>query len=315
MKAVLFRRYGESDVLEYAEVERPAPGPGQVLVQVAGTSFNPVDAGIRGGYLTEAFPITFPHVPGIDVAGTVADVGAGVADWAVGDAVVGLLPMAADGAAADYVLAPAEVLASAPTTVALADAAALPTVGLTAWQALFEIAGVAAGQTILINGAGGAVGGYAVQLAHQAGAVVTATAKVADADRLRERGADRIVDYLDYPATTPVEVAGGPFDVVLNLVSTTEEQTAALLGLVADGGFHVGTMTSGPQHPGRGVRSQRIFVRSDAGQLADLARRVDTGDLIVDVADRRPLTETAAVHAAADAGRLPGKTILHPVGR
>ena len=110
-------------------------------------------------------------------------------------------------------------------------------------------------------------------------------------------------------------MAGGPFDVVLNLVSTTEEQTAALLGLVADGGFHVGTMTSGPQHPGRGVRSQRIFVRSDAGQLADLARRVDTGDLIVDVADRRPLTEAAAVHAAADAGRLPGKTILHPAGR
>jgi len=99
---------------------------------------------------------------------------------------------------------------------------------------------------------------------------------------------------------------------VLNLVSTSPEQTAALVGLVADGGLHIGTMTSGPENPPRGIRSQRIFVHSDAAQLGDLVNRVDAGTLHIDVADRRPLSEVAAVHAAADGGRLPGKTILYP---
>ena len=314
MKAVLYHRYGSSDVLEHTEVQRPTPGAGQVLVKVAGTSFNPVDAGIRGGYLSDAFAITLPHTPGIDVAGTIAELGDGVTGWNVGDAVVGLLPMEADGAAAEYVLAPAEVLAPAPHSVALADSAALPTVGLTAWQALFEVAGLKAGQTILINGAGGAVGGYAVQLAKSAGAIATATANARSAERLRGYGADRIIDYIDY-TSTPIAVAGQPFDVVLNLVSTSPEETAELVGVVADGGIHVGTMTSGTEDPQRRVRAQRIFVRSDAGQLAGLVSRVDAGQLRIDVADRRPLTEAAAVHADADAGRLPGKTILFPAGQ
>jgi NADPH:quinone reductase-like Zn-dependent oxidoreductase len=314
MKAVLYHQYGGSEVLTYEEVQRPTPGRGQVLIEVAATSFNPVDSGIRGGYLSEVFAITFPHTPGIDVAGTIAGLGAGGTEWSVGDAVVALLPMEADGAAAEYVLAPAEALTAAPHSVALADAAALPTVGLTAWQALFDVAGLTAGQTVLINGASGAVGGYAVQLAKEAGAVVTATAKARHADRLRGYGADRIVDYLDY-TTTPVTVDGQPFDVVLNLVSTSADETAALVGLVADGGFFVGTMTSGSEDPARGVRAQRVFVRSDAGQLAGLVRRVDAGELHIDVAGRRALADAAAVHDDADAGRLPGKTLLIPTDR
>lgn len=310
MKAAFFHRYGDSEVLQYGDIERPAPGVGEVLVRVAGTSFNPVDAGIRGGYLSDVFPIAFPHVPGIDVAGTIEEVGDEVSGWRVGDAVVGLLPMVAPGAAAEYVVAPAGALAAAPTSVPLADSAALPTVALTAWQALFEVADLTAGQTILINGAGGAVGGYAIQLAKQAGAEVTATAKAAAAERLRRYGADHLIDYLDYTAT-PV-VGGAPFDVVLNLIGTTAEETETLAGKVADGGQYVGTMTSGPQTPQRGVRAQRVFVRSDAAQLADLVGRVDAGHLTIDVADRRPLAEIAAVHADADAGRLPGKTILTP---
>lgn len=308
MKAAIYHRYGDSDVLQYEDVPQPHAGPGEVLVRVAGTSFNPVDAGIRGGYLSEVFAIDFPHVPGIDVAGAVAELGDGVTGWKVGDPVVGLLPMAARGAAAEYVTAPAEVLAAAPRSVALADAAALPVVGLTAWQALFEVAGLSAGDTILINGAGGAVGGYAVQLAKQAGAVVTATAKTAAAERLRRYGADRLIDYIDY-GSEPVDVDGAPFDVVLNLISTSEEETAALAGLVADGGILVGTMTAGPDDR---VRTHRVFVRSDATQLADLVHRVDAGQLDIYVADRRPLRDVAAVHDDADAGRLPGKTVLVP---
>lgn len=311
MKALYYRTYGDSDVLEFDELPRPVPGPSQMLVKVAGAGFNPVDAGIRGGYLSQVYAITFPHIPGVDVAGTIVELGDEVEGWNVGDDVLAMLPLDADGAAAEYAVAPADALAAAPNSVALADAAALPVAGLTAWQSLFEIAGLTAGQAVLINGASGAVGGYAIQLAKQAGALVSATARSRDAERLRGYGADRIVGYVDY-TESPVTVEGAPFDVVLNLVSTSPEQTEALLGVVADGGFHVGTMTSGPDRTERGVRTQRVFVRSDAAQLTDLVGRVDAGHLRIDVADRRPLGQAAAVHDDSDAGRLHGKTILVP---
>ena len=310
MKAVRYHRYGGSEVLQYEEAPRPVPGPTQVLVKVAATSFNPVDAGIRGGYLAQVYQVSFPHVPGVDVAGTIVEIGEGVAGWKVGDAVVAFLPLDADGAAAEFALVAAESLAAAPTSMPLADAAALPVPALTAWQALFEIAGLTGGQSVLINGAAGAVGGYAIQLAKQAGAVVTATAKARD-ERLRGLGAEHIVDYIDY-ARSPIEVEGAPFDMVLNLVSTTDEQTEALIGVVAEGGFHVGTMVFGPPSPDRGVRAQRIFVRSDAAQLAGLVSRVDAGQLRIEITDRRPLDQAATVHNDSDSGRLHGKTILIP---
>ena len=155
------------------------------------------------------------------------------------------------GAAAEFAAVPAGLLAAAPRTVELADVAALPSSGLTAWQALFERGGLTAGQSVLVNGAGGAVGGYAVQLAKQAGATVTATASAGSAERVRAHGADRIVDH----AATPLleAVAGQRFDLVLNLVRTGPEETAALVpaGLVADGGAFVNA-TGRPRIPGTG---------------------------------------------------------------
>lgn len=310
MKAVRYHQHGDSDVLTYEEAARPVPAEGQVVVKVAGTSFNPVDVAIRAGYLQQVFPLSFPHIPGIDVAGTVTDLGVGVTGWRVGDAVVGFLPMNADGAAAEYVAVPAEVLAAAPRTVDLADAAALPAVGLTAWQSLFDHAGLKTGQRVLVNGAGGAVGGYAVQLAARAGAMVTATASARSAERVRGHGADRVIDYTAAPLTQAV--AGERFDVVLNLVTTSPEETAALVALVADGGVFVSTTTPGQDETGRGVRAVRVFVRSDATQLAGLVTRVDAGELKIDVADRRPLADLAHVHDEAVTGELAGKTILIP---
>jgi NADPH:quinone reductase-like Zn-dependent oxidoreductase len=310
MKAVRYHSYGDSDVLVYEDADRPVAGAGQVVVQVAGTSFNPVDAAIRAGFLQQVFPVAFPHIPNFDVAGVIAEVGEGVSGWSVGDAVVAFLPMTAPGAAAEYVAAPAEVLAAAPRTVELADAAALPSAGLAAWQALFEHAEVKAGQSVLINGAGGAVGGYAVQFAAQAGATVTATASARSLDRIRSYRADRIVDYTATPLLQAV--AGQHFDVVLNLVLTSPEETAQLVGLVADGGTFVSTTTPGPEDAGRGVRTVRVFVRSDASELAELVARIDAGVLQIEVAERRPLTDLAAVHEEAAAGRLSGKTVLTP---
>lgn len=311
MKAVRYHRYGGSEVLTLEEAERPAPADGQVLVKVAATSFNPVDLGIRAGGLQEVFPLAFPHVPGIEVAGTIAELGPRVDGHQVGDEVVAFLPMNADGAAAEYAVVPADALAAAPQTVDLPDAAALPVGGLTAWQALFDDARLQAGQTVLINGAGGAVGGFAVQLAHQAGATVTATSSPRTEERVREYGADRVIGHLDLTSGVPA-ADGGPFDVVVNLVPTTPEETAALAGLVADGGALVSTTTPPPENPGRGIRTARVFVVSNAEQLAELVSRVDAGTLRITVADRRPLADLPAVHDEAASGRLVGKTVLIP---
>jgi len=315
MKAMRYHSHGDSDVLVYEDVERPVAGAGQVVLEVAGTAFNPVDVPIRGGILPEVFPVKLPHIPNYDVAGVITEVGEGVSGWSVGDAVVAFLPMTEPGAAAEYVVAPAETLAAAPRSVELVDAAGLPSVALTAWQSLFDLAGLKEGQSILINGAGGAVGGYAVQLAKRAGAIVTATASAPSRDRVRSNGADRIIDY----TATPVleALAGERFDVVLHLVldlsPTAAEKVAQLVDeLVADGGVFLSTTTPAPEDAGRGVRTEQVFVRSDAAQLAELVRLVDAGELRVEVADRRPLTDLPAVHDQRLAGRLPGRTVLIP---
>jgi len=312
MKAVRFHQYGDPDVLRHEDVEQPNPGAGQVRVRVAATSFNPVDANIRAGFMQGPIPVTLPHTPGIDVAGTVDALGEGVTGIQAGDQVIGFLPMAGPGAAAEYVLAPAEALTPAPKSVALSDAAALPLVGLTAWQALFEHAELTAGQRVLINGAGGAVGGYAVQLAKQAGAHVIATAGPHSSGRVKDAGADEVVDHT---TADVVATVSGPVDAVLNLAPVDPAQLAALLGLIRPGGVLVNTTVwmPAPTDQERGVRGIDLFVRSDAAQLSHLVELVDGGELRVEVARRIPLAELPALHADAAAGALPsGKVVVTP---
>lgn len=311
MKAVRFHEYGGPDVLRYEDVERPVPGPGEVRVRVAATTFNLVDDGIRGGYLQGPFPVTLPHTPGIEVSGTVDALGDGVEGPSPGAEVVGFLPMVANGAAAEYVVAPAEVLTRAPSGVELTDAAALPMVGLTAWQALVDDAKVAAGQRVLINGAGGAVGGYAVQLAKHAGAHVIAVGSPRSRAGLRSAGADEVVDHTGTEVTAAVTE---PVDVVLNLASIAPAELSALVGLVRDGGIVVNTVpgTPAPADEARGVRAIDVFVRNDTEQLAHLVDLVEAGDLRIDVARRVPLAELTGVHAEADAGTLRGKVVVVP---
>ena len=310
MKAVRYHAYGDSGVLVCEDADRPTPGPGEVVLKVAGAAFNPLDVAIRAGFVQQVFPVALPHIPNYDVAGVITGAGEGVNGWRAGAAVVAFLPVTAPGAAAEYATAPAGALAAAPRTVELAGAAALPSAGLTAWQSLFEHASLTAGQSILVNGAGGAVGGYAVQLARRAGAAVTATASARSAGRVRSYGADLVIDYTATPL--PWALAGQQFDVVLNLVRTSPEETARLAGLTAAGGAFVSTTFPDFGEAGRGVRVVSVVARSDAGQLAGLVGRVDAGDLRIDVARRRPLSDLAAVHDQAVAGQLPGKTVLIP---
>lgn len=309
MKAVRFHEFGGPDVLVFEDIEVPVPGEGEVRVRVAATSFNAVDGNIRAGYMQGPIPVALPHTPGLDLSGTVDAVGAGVRRLKVDDNVIGFVGMGSDGASAEYVVVPGEILALAPSSIPLADAAALPVVGLTAWQALFEHAKVVAGQRVLVNGASGAVGDYVVQLAKAAGAHVIATASPRTVDKVRTAGADEVVDY------TTSDVAASladPVDALFNFAPITPEAFQAVVGVVRDGGVVVSTTVwmPAPGDEARGVRAVDMFVRSDAEQLAQLVERIDQGALRVDVAERVPLAELADLHARATAGPLAGKAIV-----
>ena len=309
MKAVRFHQTGGPEVLRYEDAPQPVPGADEIRVRVAGSAFNPADGGMRGGFLP--IPVTLPHVPGYDVSGTVDALGDGVDGLAVGDAVVGFTPMAADGSAAEYVVVPADALVPAPTRIPLADAAGLPSVGLTAWQALFEGGGLTAGQRLLVNGAGGPVGGYAVQLAKRAGAHVIATASPRSTDGVRAAGADEIVDHT---TTSLLEAVTEPVDVLLNLAPITEEAFTALVARVRDGGVVVSTtpMVATPGDDERGVRAVTVYLHPDAEVLSRLVGLVDSGDLRVEIARRVPLAELPALHAQAEAGQVHGKVVVVP---
>ena len=259
MEAMRFHEYGDADVLRDEDVEVPVPGPDEVRIRVAATAFNPVDAGIRGGYLQAPFPVALPHVPRIDVSGTIDALGASVTGRRAGDRVIAFLPMIADGSAAEYVVAPAEILAK------------------------------------------------------RAGAYVIRTASPRSAERVRAAGADEVIDRT---ATSVAEAVGRPVDVVLNLAPIAPAELATLAGLVGAGGVVLSTVpaampdeTSGV---GGGVRTVAVFARSDAHQLADLARLIDAGELHVDVAERISLSELRAVHARSNAGALRGKVVPTP---
>ncbi|WP_200849169.1 NADP-dependent oxidoreductase [Curtobacterium sp. 18060] len=305
MKAVQFHEVGGPEVLQYGEVEQPTPAAGQVRLRVAASAYN----GMRAGFLP--IPIQLPHVPGYDVSGTVDAIGEGVTGLTVGDAVIAFLPMDRDGGAAEYVIAPADAVVAAPTSVPLADAAALPSVALTAWQALFDDGRLTAGQRLLVVGAGGVVGKYAVQLAKRAGAHVIATASPRSADAVRTAGADQVIDHTD---TDLLDALDGQVDVLLNLAPIEPEQFAADVAAVHDGGVVVSTTAfmATPGDESRGVRAATVFVLPNRERLTELVALVDAGALTVEVTRRIPLAELPALHAEGAAGRIAGKVIVLP---
>lgn len=295
MRAARVHEYGGADVISVEDAPMPQPEAGEVLIRVAATSFNPSETGMRAGWLRDVLPVALPYTLGWDVSGTVARVGAGVTEWVPGDRVIARLDLG--GAAAEYAVAPAGLLAAAPTTIPLADAAAIPVAALTAWQALFEHGQVTAGQRVLINGAGGGVGTFAVQLAKYAGATVIATASARSADAVRALGADEIVDYTAEPLP-------GGMDLVLNLAGISPEAAAELAELVRPGGAAVSVATPIPGHP-------HFVARNDPAQLAQIVALVDSGDLRVEVAESGSLDDLASIHRRSEAGQTHGKiTVL-----
>lgn len=309
MKAVRFHEVGGPEVLQYEQIPQPIPGVGQVRLRVAASAFSAADNGMRAGFLP--IPVVLPHIPGYDVSGTVDALGEGVDGFAVGDAVIAFLPMATDGAAAEYAITPADALVAAPASVPLADAAALPSVALTARQALFDDGGLEAGQRVLIVGAGGVVGKYAIALAKRAGAYVIATASPRSADAVRAAGADEIIDHTE---TDVLDIVTEQVDLLLNLAPIEPDAFTALVGLVRDGGVVVSTTAwmAAPDDAARRVTSAVVFVRSDAEKLAELVALVDSGALALEVTRRIPLNELPALHAEAAEGPISGKVIVIP---
>ncbi|NMO50395.1 NADP-dependent oxidoreductase [Actinoplanes sp. TBRC 11911] len=305
MKAVRIHEYGDVDVLRIEEVPQPVPGPGEVLVRVAATTFNPVDARFRAGAMAAFIPPAFPYTPGMELSGTVVLAGTGVPDHEVGSRVIALLPLPVGGGAAEFAVVSTAFLAPAPATVPLADAAALPVAALTADQALGHLA---PGMRVLLNGAGGAVGGMAVRLAKNAGAYVVATASPRSASAVRSLGADEIIDYTATPVPSAVTT---PVDLLVNMVAASPAEIGPLARLVADGGRAVSTVPmelAGDES--RGIGWETFRVETDVPRLTDLALAVDKGALRLDVSARYPFTEIATVHTAGSAGQFRGKVLL-----
>ncbi|MEV0715023.1 NADP-dependent oxidoreductase [Asanoa sp. NPDC050611] len=308
MRAIRQRGYGDADVLELTEVERPAPGPADVLVRVRAASVNPADWKIRSG--AAALPVTMPFIPGFDLSGTVEAVGERVARFRPGDEVFGM-PTPFVGPYAEYARAPAADLADRPQWMSEVEAAALASVGLTAWQALVGIAKVEAGQRVLVHAAAGGVGHVAVQIAKAHGAYVIGTARAANHRFLAEIGVDEAVDHSTEDFTAVVK----DVDIVLDNMGYSYGPRS--LETLSPGGLHVSTVWD---HPGitrddaarRGVRFETVQVRPSAEHLVALGRLVEQGLLRVHVADVLPLHRAADAHGLSESGRVRGKLVLTP---
>ncbi len=284
-------------MLETVEVPRPTPQPGEVLVRVAATSVNPADWKLRSGALPHFGEP--PFTLGLDVSGTVAEVGAGVTVFGLGDEVFGML-LSRSGAYAEYVAVPADFLTRKPASIDHARAAALPVVALTAWQALAELR---AGQRILIHAAAGGVGHLAVQIAEARGAYVIGTARVANHEFLRALGAQELIDYTAVDFTEAVR----DVDVVLDLIGGAYG-TRSLQVLRPDGRY-IDTQGSDAEHD---PRYHRVYAESSGTDLQRIAELVERGELRVEIDRVLSLADVAEAHKLSESGRVRGKIVLLP---
>lgn len=305
MQAVVIEQYGDNSVVQLAQVQRPTPGPGELLVKVHAAGVNPVDWKIRNG-AGQRMGMTLPIRLGGEISGTVEQVGAGVTGFSVGDAVYGIIPA---GGFAEYAVAPAGAMATKPANVNFIEAAAIALGALTAWQAMFGLAQLAAGQRLLITGGSGGVGSLAIQLAGAAGAHVTAMASTRNLDYVRSLGADQVIDY----AAQPVDRLARDFDVVFDTVGGAAYQGAFAV-LKAGGALVTAVAFPAAEDLQRGVRVARVQCQPDAAQLAAISQLVAAGKLLPHVATVLPLAAIRDALALSEAGRTRGKIVLELAG-
>jgi NADPH:quinone reductase-like Zn-dependent oxidoreductase len=305
MHGLRLHQRGGPDSLSFEEMPLPVVAIGDVLVRVHAASFTPTELNWPATWVDRSGRDRLPVVPGHEVSGVVAALGFGTTGVTVGEEVYGLPDWYRDGAAAEYVAVEARNLAPKPASVSHTQAAAVPLAGLTSWQALFVHGGLTEGQTVLIHGAGGGVGTYAVQLAHMAGARVIATGHAWARDGVRELGAD---DFIDVDQQH-FEQRANAVDLVVDLVGGEVLQRS--WSVVKPGGVVVSVVdpieaSTAARADARGIY---FVVEPDRAQLTQLARRIDAHALRPVVGRVFKLAEGRAAFAAKQGHGLPGKVV------
>jgi NADPH:quinone reductase-like Zn-dependent oxidoreductase len=301
MKAVVVHRYGGPEVLKFEEYPDPVPGAGEVLVRVAATSVNPIDYKRRAGLTKDFYPIKFPGLIGVDVAGTAVKMGPGVEGFSVGDQVFAM----ADNTYAELCAVKAAILAKVPKGLDLTQAAALPLVTTTGNQLLLATE-IKAGQTVLVVGAVGSVGRSAVFTAKTRWATVIAAVLKRQIDDAKTVGADQVVATDDDTAIANL----APLDAVADAVGGRTAEK--LIAKVKPGGIYasvVGAPQNAAEYPS--VKVVKVFSKSDRKTLELMAEAVRDGKLVIPISLKLTLSEAAKAHAMAEKGGV-GKILLVP---
>lgn len=328
MRAARLHRYGPADVLVIDEVDDPTPGPGELLVDVAASSVNPVDTKLRKGALRAVMWWKLPHITGLDCCGTVLAVGEGVSGFSVGDRIFCAPEPKREGVCAERAVLLASECALAPTNLSDVEAASLPLVALTAYDCLVRSAKVQPGEKVLILGGAGGVGTVAIQMAKALGAEVATTASPRNRELVASLGADHIVDYTQHD---PAEVLP-PQDVVLIAVGgdggkvalRASRKGARLAHIVGDLPVYVerygvlfGTLAAGLNMARfalvsrlRGRQGANIVKKPDGEALAQVARWVESGAIRPVIDSVFPLEQVADAHRAVESGKSQGKVVV-----
>jgi NADPH:quinone reductase-like Zn-dependent oxidoreductase len=308
MKAVQVHNYGGPEVLRFEDAPRPTPESGELLIKVHAASVNAIDWKLRAGYMKDVFPLPLPYIPGWDVSGVVEAIGPGVTRFRKGDEVYAVSDGARGGKGtyAEYVVIKEPEAAAKPKSIDHVHTASIPVVGLTAWQALFDQAGLNKGEKVLIHGAAGGVGSVAVQLAKWKGAHVIGTASGKNQALLRELGVDEPINY----EKTRFEDVVRDVDVVLDtLGGDTQNRSWRVL---KKGGILVSIVGPPAEEEAAryGVRSTFMAGHPSSAQLTEIAKLVDAGKVKPVVETVLPLSDVRRAHELTETGHGRGKTVL-----
>jgi NADPH:quinone reductase-like Zn-dependent oxidoreductase len=303
MQAARIHRFGGPEVIVIEDVPRPLPGAGELLVRVAAAGVGPWDALIREGKSKVSPPP--PLTLGSDLSGVVEAVGPGVNQFKKGDEVYGVTNPQFCGANAEYAIASATMIAPKPQRLSHLEAASIPVVAVTAWQMLFEYARPEAGQKVMILGAAGNVGAYAVQLAANAGLHVVAIVGSKDIDYVRTLGAETVVDY----RVGKFEDAARSVDVVIDTVGGETRERS--IGVLRPGGILVSVVSTSPMPERSDLRSVFFYVEVTTARLSGISKLLESGKLIPQVGTVLPLREVRTAHRMlAGAPHRRGKIML-----
>lgn len=306
MKAIRIHSYGGPEVLKYEDAPRPRPQRDELLIRVHAASVNPLDWKVRSGSMREFLQHKLPLIPGWDVSGVVEESGPDASRFHKGNEVFAMAHPMQNGAYAEFIVLPEKLTARKPRSLHFVHAAAVPLAALTAWRALFEMAQLKPGQRILIHGASGGVGHFAVQLAKWKGAYVFATASTKNQKLLRELGVDEPIDY----TTQRFEAVAHNIDVVLDTVGADTLNRS--WQVVRKGGdlLSLVQLPSDEEARAHGVRSAMVVNTPRGDWLGDIARLIDDGKLKVILDRILPLSEARRSHELSESGHARGKIVL-----